>query len=170
VIVNDEGELLLCHVTGQGHWDLPKGGAGAGEPALAAALRETREETGLDLPAAALLELGRMPYGQRKDLHLFATRTGRLDTARLHCESRFDDAATGTRQPEMDGFDWVPFEAVPLRCTRKMAAVLCGELDLHEVLGRLQQAGLMAQPGLAGQVAQPAQAAPAAPFTAAIQP
>jgi len=33
VIVNDAHELLLCHVTGHDHWDLPKGGAMAGETA-----------------------------------------------------------------------------------------------------------------------------------------
>ena len=27
--------MLLCHVTGQDHWDLPKGGAHDGESALA---------------------------------------------------------------------------------------------------------------------------------------
>ena len=140
VLVNDAAELLLCHVTGQGHWDLPKGGPAPGESPLAAALRETREETGLLLHGAELLELGRLPYRTRKDLHLFAARTQRLDTARLHCASRFDDLASGTRLPEMDGYDWVPFEAVALRCTRKLASVLCGQLDLHELLLRLQQA------------------------------
>ena len=34
VIVNDARELLLCHVTGHDHWDLPKGGAMDGETAL----------------------------------------------------------------------------------------------------------------------------------------
>ena len=38
VIVNDARELLLCHVTGHDHWDLPKGGAMDGETALRAAL------------------------------------------------------------------------------------------------------------------------------------
>lgn len=27
LILNAQQELLLCHVTGQDHWDLPKGGA-----------------------------------------------------------------------------------------------------------------------------------------------
>ena len=43
VILNDAAELLLCHVTGHDHWDLPKGGAMAGETPLQAALRETAE-------------------------------------------------------------------------------------------------------------------------------
>ena len=51
-------ELLLCHVTGQRHWDLPKGVLDAGETPLAAALRELREEAGLTLPAGSLRDLG----------------------------------------------------------------------------------------------------------------
>ena len=41
LIVNAERELLLCHVTGQHHWDLPKGGMTPGETPLDTALRET---------------------------------------------------------------------------------------------------------------------------------
>lgn len=137
VIVNDAHELLLCHVTGHDHWDLPKGGAMAGETPLQAALRETREECGLALDPSALLDLGRLPYRVRKDLHLFGARLPRLDTATLHCESRFTDVDTGMRLPEMDGFGWFPFAQVPQRCTRKLAAVLCGRLDLAAMLARL---------------------------------
>jgi 8-oxo-dGTP pyrophosphatase MutT (NUDIX family) len=139
VIVNDAQELLLCHVTGHDHWDLPKGGAMAGETALQAALRETREECGLELEAATLVDLGRLPYRARKDLHLFGTRLPRLDTRTLRCESRFTDGDSGQRWPEMDDFGWFPFAQVPQRCTRKLSAVLCERLDLAALLLRLQQ-------------------------------
>jgi 8-oxo-dGTP pyrophosphatase MutT (NUDIX family) len=133
LILNAQQELLLCHVTGQDHWDLPKGGAHEGESPLQAALRETREETGLDLAAEALRELGRFDYRPKKDLHLFATLAPRFDLAQLCCESQFSQYATGRRLPEMDGYDWVSFERVAELCTPKMAAVLCGRLDLRRV-------------------------------------
>lgn len=139
VIVNDHHELLLCHVTGHDHWDLPKGGASAGETPLQAALRETHEECGLRLQAEALVDLGRLAYRARKDLHLFGARLPRLDPATLHCESRFTDASSGRRLPEMDGFGWFPFSQVPQRCTRKLSAVLCERLDLPALLARLRQ-------------------------------
>jgi 8-oxo-dGTP pyrophosphatase MutT (NUDIX family) len=138
VLLNDAAELLLCHVTGQGHWDLPKGGAHDDEPPLAAALRETREETGLVLHPAALLDLGRLTYRARKDLHLFAALVPRVDPATLWCESRFDDRGSGTRLPEMDGYGWFAFDAVPSLCTRKLAAVLCERLDLRALLAALR--------------------------------
>ena len=139
VIVNDVSELLLCHVTGHDHWDLPKGGAMAGETPLQAALRETREECGLALEPSALLNLGRLPYRARKDLHLFGARMPRLDTRTLFCDSRFTDASSGVRRPEMDGFGWFPFSQVPQRCTRKLTAVLCDRLDLASLLVRLRE-------------------------------
>ena len=137
LILNPQRELLLCHVTGQDHWDLPKGGAHDGESPLQAALRETREETGLQLQPAALLELGRLDYRPKKDLHLFATLMPRFDVAALRCESHFAQWGTGRRLPEMDGYDWFGFEHVAAQCTGKMAAVLCGRLDLAQLLERL---------------------------------
>jgi 8-oxo-dGTP pyrophosphatase MutT (NUDIX family) len=137
VVLNDEAELLLCHVTGQDHWDLPKGGPNPGETPRATALRETREETGLALDDCPLLDLGRLDYRPRKDLHLFAVLQPRLDPATLICESRFSDAA-GRRLPEMDGYAWFPFAQVPARVTARLAAVLTERLDLPALLQRLR--------------------------------
>jgi 8-oxo-dGTP pyrophosphatase MutT (NUDIX family) len=143
VVINDAAELLLCHVTGQDHWDLPKGGLNAGETPLQAALRETHEETGLALDAAGLIDLGRMPYRARKDLHLFATRLPRIDPGLLRCESRFSDSATGARLPEMDGFGWFPFSEIPQLCSPKLATVLTERLDLPGLLTRLHESPVL---------------------------
>ena len=35
LVTNPAHELLLCHVTGAWHWDIPKGGADPGETPLA---------------------------------------------------------------------------------------------------------------------------------------
>ena len=138
LILNAERELLLCHVTGHHHWDLPKGGIDAGESPLEAAVRETAEETGLRLEGAALLDLGRFDYRPRKDLHRFAALLPRVDVATLHCASEFSDAGSGRRLPEMDGFGWFALAEAPRRCSGRMAVVLTQRLELGRVLARLQ--------------------------------
>lgn len=151
VILNPDGELLLCHVTGRDHWDLPKGGIDAGESPLQAALRETREETGLVLDPATLLDLGRLAYRPRKDLHLFAALLPRIDPATLACEARFDDGR-GHRLPEMDGFGWFRFDLAPLRVGPRLAVVLSQRLDLHDLLRRLQQRSHLVAPAVVAGV------------------
>ena len=140
VILNPQRELLLCHVTGQSHWDLPKGGIDSGESPLEAALRETREETGLRLAADALLELGRFEYTTKKNLHLFAICLSECDPAQLHCESHYLDRHTGRSLPEMDDYGWFDLERARALCTPKMAAVLLLRIDLPAVFERLTAA------------------------------
>ena len=137
VILTRDRELLLCHVTGQNHWDLPKGGIDAGETPLEAALRETREEAGLRLDPALLLDLGRYTYTNKKNLHLFATLLPRIDLKELHCESRYLDRYSGRQMPEMDGYGWFGFDRVRALCTPKMAQVLDAKMDLGQVLDQL---------------------------------
>jgi putative (di)nucleoside polyphosphate hydrolase len=137
VIVSASRELLLCHVTGQRHWDLPKGGIHAGETPRQAALRETAEETGLVLAAEALCELGRFAYTAKKDLHLFATAIDRIDPCRLCCESTFVERGSSRTLPEMDGFGWFAFDRIAELCTPRMAALLLQNIDLAATLDRL---------------------------------
>ena len=116
-------------MTGQRHWDLPKGGIHDGETPTEAALRETREETGLDFAPQVLLDLGRFAYTAKKDLHLFAAPSLRVDPASLCCESTYVERGSRRRLPEMDGFGWFGAERVTELCTPRMAAVLTQALD-----------------------------------------
>ena len=152
LVLNPAAEILLCHVTGAWHWDIPKGSAEPGEAALAAALRETQEECGLDLSARPLADLGRFNYLPRKDLHLFAVLLQRIDAATCHCASHYTDA-WGRSRPEMDGFEWTRFDRVQRRCARHMGALLGQTLSLPALLARLQ---LGLQPSLpSGDAAAP---------------
>lgn len=139
VLLTERRELLLCHVTGQRHWDLPKGGIHANESPLQAALRETAEETGLALPPAEALDLGRHVYTAKKDLHLFAFLSDRFQTSLLRCDSVFIERLTGRPRPEMDGFGWFDLARIGERCTSSMATVLTERLELASVLAALRQ-------------------------------
>jgi 8-oxo-dGTP pyrophosphatase MutT (NUDIX family) len=137
VVLAPTRELLLCHVTGQRHWDLPKGGIHEGETPLQAALRETVEETGLAFASEALLDLGQFAYTGKKDLHLFAALSPRVDPLALCCASTFVERGSSRRLPEMDGFGWFALERLHELCTARMAAVLTAGIDLHRVLDAL---------------------------------
>lgn len=75
VIVTHAHTVLLCHVTGQNHWDIPKGHQDPGESYLDTAIRELHEEAGIELcPPLFLYEfkdLGLYSYTKRKNLYLY---------------------------------------------------------------------------------------------------
>jgi ADP-ribose pyrophosphatase YjhB (NUDIX family) len=54
VVTNDAGEILLIHRTDNDNWALPGGGVDIGESLPQAAIRETREETGIECEITGL--------------------------------------------------------------------------------------------------------------------
>jgi 8-oxo-dGTP pyrophosphatase MutT (NUDIX family) len=126
LILNEQGQLLLAHATGQKHWDIPKGGAEEGESAREAAIREVREETGIELAAEAMEELGRMAYLPRKDLHLVRVglHTRDCDLAACKCTSFFPHHRSGVMTPEVDQFRWVDIADVSALAAKSMTALL----------------------------------------------
>lgn len=111
VIIEDPKGWLLCHPTNGGKsWDFPKGNVDPGEDHWVAALRELREETGieLDLETISLLDLGQHAYQDHRDLHLFYVRVNEvIDTKVLVCESMVNPP-NGKPFPEMDRFAVFP--------------------------------------------------------------
>ena len=123
LIINQKNEILLCHVTGTKHWDIPKGMQEAGESTIAAARRELREETGLEFDEVLFEEIGCFDYRQDKKLHLFKLRAAEdFDSlGHLICTSHFSHHVTGKLTPEMDGFCWASRDDVRTLCGPRMA-------------------------------------------------
>jgi len=118
LILNNKNQVLLCHVTGTAHWDLPKGMREPDESTLDAAKRELREETGIEFDDALFEEIGGFDYQKDKRLHLYKVRApASLERlGHLVCTSHFSHPATGAPTPEMDGFRWASREDIGSLC------------------------------------------------------
>ena len=125
IVRRRSGELLLCHATGRGYWDIPKGLLDPGETPIEAALRELREEAGLSLAADALRDLGVHPYLARKDLHLFVVDPPQpaLSTDACRCTTTYRGRA-GREVPEVDDYRWAARDEVPYLAGKNMTRVL----------------------------------------------
>jgi 8-oxo-dGTP pyrophosphatase MutT (NUDIX family) len=125
LVVDQAGRLLLCHVTGTAHWDIPKGVRDPGETEREAALRELREEAGLAFAPERLHDLGRWEYRRDKQLHLFRVDVSAGDALatldHLVCTSFFPHHRTGAPTPEADGFRWATRDEVARLCWPRMA-------------------------------------------------
>jgi putative (di)nucleoside polyphosphate hydrolase len=123
LVINSYGEVLLCHVTGYLHWDLPKGCLGAGETPLEAARRELKEETSLVLDDTPFEDLGEFYYKDNKWLHLYKVHVthDQVDPEKLVCTSYFRHYKTGQMCPEMDGFRWASRDDVAALCAETLA-------------------------------------------------
>lgn len=142
VILNEDGDVLLCHATETRHWDIPKGQGEAGESHCTTALRETQEETGLVLAPSRLIDLGLFEYRRDKNLYLFAARLSRAqaDIRRCVCISMFPRERDGRMIPEMDAYRWVAPDAVPDFASGSLTRLFQRALSLSELHARLPAA------------------------------
>lgn len=63
-ILDNHGRILLERRSDSGMWGLPGGGIEAGESVLQAAIREVREETGLEVNITRLIGVYSEPWGR----------------------------------------------------------------------------------------------------------
>jgi 8-oxo-dGTP diphosphatase len=57
VAINDAGEVLLCQRRDNGYWDLPGGGLHQGENCREGVIRETKEETNVDVEVEKIVAI-----------------------------------------------------------------------------------------------------------------
>jgi 8-oxo-dGTP pyrophosphatase MutT (NUDIX family) len=140
VILNEDGEVLLAHATETTHWDIPKGQPDPGETEIQTALRETREETGLQIDRRQLLDLGLFSYRHDKNLYLFAARLSRAqaDIGSCTCVSMFPRRRDGQLIPEMDAYRWVAAQDVATYASASLTRLFTHKLSLADLHLQLQ--------------------------------
>lgn len=126
IILNEQNEILMGHVTGQKFNDIPKGLLEEQEVPLACALRECQEETALILDAPRMQEIGLQPYNKEKNLHLFlyCVNKAEIKLESLECQSFFEHFYSKKMVPEVDSFSWVALSEVEAKCAKSMSKLL----------------------------------------------
>lgn len=105
-------------------WDLPKGEIEKGEKPIEAAVRETKEETGLKLNPKDLTELGFFDYTKNKDLWLYLYVPKELpDTSKMKCTTFFEDDE-GNKTLEVEGYRYINFRHIERFYYRSICKVL----------------------------------------------
>lgn len=118
-IVRKDKKLLVCHPTNHNanFFSIPKGKVEDGEEFLVAAIRETYEETNINLANVTgftIYPLKSINYGHKKKilypfLYLENKKSGfNWDEIELKCNSNVPEDRGGF--PEMDGYRWVTLD------------------------------------------------------------
>ena len=127
-------EVLLVHPGGPfwakkdlGAWSIPKGEYEPGEDPRACALREFEEETGGQLPATELIELGAVVQKAGKEVTAWAAR-GDLDAAavRSNCFTMEWPPRSGRQQefPEIDRAEWFALDQARAKLVAAQAELI----------------------------------------------
>jgi 8-oxo-dGTP pyrophosphatase MutT (NUDIX family) len=105
VVVGDRGVVLLRHKR-LGIWLQPGGHLDAGETPWAAALRETQEETGLDVRFAGTVDVDGVPELLHVDVHAGGRGHTHLDLRYLIDGGDADPAPPAGESQEIGWFAW----------------------------------------------------------------
>lgn len=121
-VIDSLDKILIVHPTNSSpnHWSIPKGGGEEGETSIQSAIRETLEETNLDLNNYidncdfSLDYLGVYKYKHnKKQLSAWVIKINEplSETLKdLKCTSYFEHHKTGLETPENDIVKWETFD------------------------------------------------------------
>ena len=135
LVVADDGDILLLKragVEGQdnfvGHWALPGGGVEDGETPEQGALREAREEIGLDVAPESLIDLDKVRTETGMGFHTFGVH------AKQKIQPKLND--------EHLGYGWFSPDALPTPMHPAVEAMLKKEIAAEDVEGPIGDSAL----------------------------
>lgn len=115
-LLNDEGQVLLQKRGDSGLWGFPGGAIELGESPEAAAIREVREETGLEVTAAGLI-------GVYTDCQMSYPNGDQAHSICLAYELRQTGGTLGSDDPETAALHWFSLEERPALFCRQHQAL-----------------------------------------------
>jgi 8-oxo-dGTP diphosphatase len=122
-----DGRILLVKPTYKDGWEIPGGYVETGESPRAAAVREVREELGLDVDLADMLVLDWAPHPAEGDKLLLIFDGGQLDDATV--------SRLALAQHEIANAAFFPvdrlFDVMPARLARRVAYAASGHANAY---------------------------------------
>lgn len=118
VLVKFGDRYVLGHATGCEHFDMFKGRMDEGESYIETAIRECREESGLEFKEHELKFLGLHTYTKKKDLVIYIAKVAKLDMSELKCSTFLENG-----NPEMDYYEMMDWEEMLSKLGRSMSAL-----------------------------------------------
>jgi predicted NUDIX family NTP pyrophosphohydrolase len=143
---NGQLEIFLAHPGGpffarkdSGHWTIPKGEPNPGETFLSAAIREVREEVGIEIdPNSVFIELGSIRQKGGKIVHAFGVEKdfiGPIPPSRCTFEMEWPlGSGEWQRFPEVDRAQYFPLRTALRKIKETQIPLLdklVAELGLH---------------------------------------
>lgn len=116
-IVREDGKLLVCHPTNHkpDFWSIPKGKVEEGESLLTGAIRETFEETNIDLSkCSSIIALAMVNYNHKKKVLFpflaWEPKNKQIDWNSFDIKCNSNVPADRGGFPEMDAYKWVSLD------------------------------------------------------------
>ncbi|MEU8804783.1 NUDIX domain-containing protein [Spirillospora sp. NPDC048819] len=128
VVENDKGEILMIRRTDNDNWALPGGAIDLGESVTQAAIRETKEETGIDVEITGIVGIYSDP---RHVIHYTSNNEVRQEFS-VVLAARFISGSP-TRSAESREVQWmVPRDTSSLQMDSSMHLRIKHYLEAHE--------------------------------------
>lgn len=126
VIINSYGCVLGCKPHGKTHpfYDIPKGEIDNDENPYKCAIRETYEETGLDLSSVELIDCGVFDYMSNKRLHLFKCIFDIENFNILTCTSKYYNQTKKEYFPEVNSYRLINCNEIDVYFYPKLSPIL----------------------------------------------
>jgi len=128
VLITDGEQFLAVHPTHSDKWDIPKGVRERGESTIEAAIREVKEECGIDLRKYRnkMILAGKFPYLKHKDLVVYVLVLKRNElppTSTMRCSSYFESKSLV--KPEVNRWRYIKFSHVnKFKFPKRLSAII----------------------------------------------